>query len=230
MQNTTGRKNYLPIITGLFATVLVLSNTLDTKIFTVFSLNLPAGIILFPLGYVFGDVLTEVYGYSESRKVIWTGFFALLLTAIFYSIAIALPPAEFWKNQEHFEQTLGHVPRLIAASIVAYFSGEFCNSYILAKLKIRTSGRGLAMRFVSSTVVGQAVDTCVFVAIAFVGVLPLSALPGIIIAGWGFKVLWEVAALPASMMFAQWLKRAEGIDYYDTNTNFNPFRISETER
>jgi len=214
---------YLDVITGIFTAVLVLSNTLDTKIFSLFSMNLPAGIILFPLGYVFGDVLTEVYGYSESRKVIWTGFFVLLMTAVFYSIAIELPPAEFWKNQEAFETTLGHVPRLVAASIAAYLIGEFCNSYVVAKMKVWSSGNNMALRFVSSTLVGQAVDTSVFVAIAFIGVLPASALPGIILGGWAFKVSWEIAALPLSIYFSNWLKRKERVDFFDKSTSFNPF-------
>lgn len=217
---------FLPFITGLFTVVLVLSNTLDTKIFTVFSLNLPAGIILFPLGYVFGDILTEVYGFKESRKVIWTGFVALLLMVVVYDVGIALKPADFWKDQEHFAATLSHVPRLVTASIIAYFSGEFCNSYVIAKLKLLSSGRHMAIRFIASTLAGQGVDTIVFVSIAFIGVLPSEALPGIILAGWAFKVCWEIIVLPISLPITKWLKKAENIDVYDRDTNFNPFHIS----
>ena len=222
---TQNNKQYLPVITGIFCVVLALSNTLDTKIFSLLSFNLPAGIILFPLGYVFGDILTEVYGYKEARKVIWTGFACLLLTVIFYSIAIELPPADFWKGQESFAATLGHVPRLVVASVAAYFCGEFCNSYVIANMKAKMSGKNMPARFVASTVVGQAVDTVVFVMIAFLGVLPTAALPGIIVSGWVFKVGWEILALPISLSFAKWLKRAEGVDVYDTDTDFNPFHI-----
>lgn len=219
--NKTG---FLPAIAGLFSVVLVLSNTLDTKIFELWGLQLPAGIILFPLSYVFGDILTEVYGFRESRKVIWTGFACLLVAVLSYEIAIALPPAGFWKNQESFAAILGHVPRLALASLCAYLVGEFCNSIVLAKLKVFASGKQMWARFVASTVVGQFFDTGIFILIAFVGVLPNAALPSIFISAWLFKVLWEIIALPVSLPLAAWLKKAEAVDVYDRDISFNPFK------
>ncbi len=219
---------YLSVITGLFTATLLISNTLDTKIFMLGDLALPSGIILFPLAYLFGDILTEVYGYAASRKVIWTGFFALLLMVSAYEIARALPPAPFWANQQAFDQVLGHIPRIVAASIVAYFTGEFCNSYVLAKIKVHMSGRAMPFRFVASTVIGQAVDTIVFVAIAFGGVFSFSQLVSITISGWAVKVAWEVIALPFTLPVVKWLKRVENEDYFDRHTNFSPFATEST--
>lgn len=214
---------YISVITGLFTATLLISNTLDTKIFMLGSLALPAGIILFPLAYLFGDILTEVYGYAASRKVIWTGFAALLLMVVAYEIGRILPPASFWANQQAFDQVLGHVPRIVAASITAYFAGEFCNSYVLAKVKVKMDGRAMPLRFVLSTIVGQAVDTTVFVAIAFLGVFPFPELVSITISGWAVKVAWEVIALPFTLPVVRWLKRTENEDYFDRDTNFSPF-------
>jgi queuosine precursor transporter len=214
------------MITGLFAACLVISNILDTKIFSFFSLDLPGGIILFPIVYVFGDILTEVYGYSYSRRVIWTGFGALVLMVIASSIVGRLPPASFWTLQKEYNDILGKVPRIIAASITAYFLGEFANSFTLAKLKVASHGKRMPLRFVLSTFVGQFVDTTVFVLIAFAGILPSSALISITISGWLFKVVWEIIALPITLPLVKWLKKTENEDYYDRNTNFSPFKIS----
>lgn len=218
---------FLPIIAGIFTATLLISNTLDTKIFAFGSLALPAGVILFPIAYVFGDVLTEVYGYAVSRKVIWAGFFALVLMVITYEAARALPPASFWTDQEAFNHVLGRVPRIVLASITAYFLGEFCNSYVLAKMKVRMEGRAIYLRFVASTVVGQAVDTSAFVLIAFTAVFPPAELISITISGWAFKVAWEILALPITLRVVRFLKVAESEDYYDRTTNFNPFHLVE---
>jgi uncharacterized integral membrane protein (TIGR00697 family) len=220
---------FLPVITGLFTATLLISNTLDTKIFSFGSLALPAGIILFPLAYLIGDILTEVYGYSASRKVIWTGLLSLLLMVAMYEIARLLPAASFWANQESFDKTLGHVPRIVAAGITAYFLGEFCNSYVLAKLKVKSGGRSMPIRFVLSTFVGQAVDTAVFVLIAFAGTFAPTELVSIVISAWAFKVCWEIVALPITLPIVKWLKAAENEDYFDKETNFNPFRLSDTQ-
>lgn len=218
---------YLTLISGLFSATLLISNTLDTKIFTFLGMALPAGIILFPLAYLFGDILTEVYGYAASRKVIWGGFFSLLLLVACYEIGILLPPADFWPNQEAFASTLGHIPRIVAASITAYFLGEFCNSFVLAKLKVRTEGRGMPVRFIASTIIGQAVDTTVFVLIAFSGVFAAAEMLKITISAWLLKVAWEVIALPITIPVVRALKRAESEDHFDTDTNFNPFHLSK---
>ncbi len=218
---------FLVLISGLFSATLLISNTLDTKIFSFFGMTLPAGIILFPLAYLFGDILTEVYGYSASRKVIWGGFFSLLLMVACFEIGIRLPPAGFWENQDAFAKTLGHIPRIVTASVAAYFAGEFCNSFVLAKLKVFTQGKGMATRFIASTLVGQAVDTTVFVLIAFTGVFAVSELVKITVSAWLLKVAWEVIALPATIPIVKALKRAENEDFFDTNTDFNPFHVSK---
>lgn len=213
-------------ITGLFVASLLISNTLDTKIFLLGSLTLPAGIILFPLAYVFGDVLTEVYGYIVSRRIIWTGFACLVLMVAMYESGRALPPAPFWPNQPQFDAVFAHVPRIVLASILAFLSGEFVNSYIVAKLKVRQAGKAMWLRFVSSTIAGQAVDTTVFVLVAYVGSMALPPLASIILSGWAVKVAWEVIALPITLAVVRYLKRVEGEDVFDTDTNFNPFRLA----
>jgi uncharacterized integral membrane protein (TIGR00697 family) len=218
---------YLSFITGIFTATLLISNTLDTKIFTLGPLNLPSGIILFPLAYIFGDVLTEVYGYAASRKVIWTGFVSLLLMIVTYEVARILPAAPFWPHQEAFQNILGHVPRIVAASITAYFVGEFCNSYVLAKIKVWMQGKAMPFRFVASTAVGQAVDTTVFVLIAFGGLFSAGQMVSLILSGWAFKVAWEVIALPVTLFVVKRLKKAENEDYFDTDTNFNPFHLGQ---
>lgn len=218
---------YYSIITGIFAACLVISNILDTKIFMIFSLSMPAGIILFPITYVFGDVLTEVYGYAASRKVIWTGFFSLILMVGAITIAQYLKPAPFWNLQPEFEHILGKVPRIVLASITAFFCGEFANSFTLAKLKIKGKGKkSMPIRFVLSTFVGQFFDTTVFVIIAFLGTMGLKDMLMVTLSAWVFKVTWEVIALPISVPFVKWLKKAENEDYYDRETNFNPFKLS----
>jgi len=218
---------FLSFITGIFTATLLISNTLDTKIFSFGPLNLPSGIILFPLAYIFGDVLTEVYGYAASRKVIWTGFISLLLMILTYEVARILPAASFWPHQEAYNNILGHVPRIVIASISAYFVGEFCNSYVLAKIKVKMQGKAMPFRFVASTVVGQAVDTSVFVLIAFGGVFGSGEMLSIILSGWAFKVAWEIIALPLTLVVVNYLKKAENEDYYDVDTNFNPFHLSQ---
>lgn len=217
---------YFSIITGVFSACLVVSNILDTKFFQIGETVFPAGIILFPVVYVFGDVFTEVYGYSQSRKAIWTGFFSLTILVVSLEVARRLPAASFWQNQAAFDTILGKVPRIVFASIFAYFAGEFVNSFILAKLKIRQEGKSMPIRFVASTVAGQAVDTFVFIVIAFIGSMAVSDMAQVFLSAWLFKVLWEVIALPLSIPLVKWLKKAESEDFYDKNTNFSPFKLS----
>ncbi|MEK9158324.1 MAG: queuosine precursor transporter [Patescibacteria group bacterium] len=217
---------YYPMITGLFAACLVISNILDTKIFKFFSLDLPGGIILFPIVYVFADILTEVYGYAYSRRVIWTGFGALLLMIIALTIVQQLPAASFWTLQKEYDDILGKVPRIVAASISAYFLGEFANSFTLAKLKLQSEGKRMPLRFVLSTIVGQFVDTTIFVLIAFSGEMAVNDLMMITLSAWAFKVGWEIIALPITLPLVKKLKRIENEDYYDRETNFSPFKLS----
>jgi queuosine precursor transporter len=217
---------YLSFITGIFTATLLISNTLDTKLFSLGPLTLPSGIILFPLAYIFGDVLTEVYGYATSRKVIWTGLIALLLMTLTYEVARILPAAPSWQHQEAFKDIFKPVSTIVLASITAYFIGEFCNSYVLAKIKVRMKGKAMPFRFVASTVVGQAVDTTTFVLIAYAGNYP-NKIGSIILSAWVFKVAWEIIALPLTLAVVKHLKKVENEDYFDVNTNFNPFHLSK---
>ncbi len=180
--------------------------------------------MVFPISYIFGDVLTEVYGFAHARQVIWTGFIANAIMVIGYWVAIALPSAQFWPNQTAFSTTLGPVPRIAAASVLGYLAGEFVNSFVLAKMKVRTRGRHLWVRIVGSTAIGQAVDTFLFVLVAFFHVWPVKA---VWVAGaslYGFKVLYEAVASPLTYLIVGFLKRKEGVDYYDIETDFSPFR------
>lgn len=194
------------------------------------SLALPAGIIVFPLAYVFGDILTEVYGYAQSRRVIWTGLSALILMVLSFEIARLVPPAPFWPHQDAFVAVLGRVPRIVLASITAYIAGEFCNSYVLAKAKVRTQGRGMSVRFVTSTIAGQFVDTTVFVLIAFTGAFPVRELISITMSAWAVKVGWEIVALPITIPLVRYIKRVEQEDFYDTDTDFNPLAIESRRK
>jgi queuosine precursor transporter len=217
---------YYPVITGLFTVCLLMSNLFDIKIFMLGPLALPAGIIVFPIAYVFGDILTEVYGYAASRRVIWTGLVCMLLFILLTLSAIALPPAPFWSNQKEFALILGKVPRLVIASITAYFLGEFTNSFVVAKMKVRSAGRRMGLRFVMSTLAGEAVDTVTFVVIAFTGTMSVADLVQVTISAWAVKVAWEIIALPISLPLTKWLKRIEHEDYFDTHTNFSPFAFN----
>jgi uncharacterized integral membrane protein (TIGR00697 family) len=210
---------------GLFSGCLVISNVLDTKIFVLFSFDLPGGIILFPITYLFADILTEIYGYSYARRVIWIGFINLMLLLIASTIVQHLRSASFWPFQKEYKEILGRVPRIIVASISAYFVGEFSNSFTLAKLKVKNEGRRMALRFVLSTLLGQFVDTSFFVLIAFSGLMSLNSLATITLSGWLFKVFWELVALPITLILVRFLKRVEKEDYFDRNTNFSPFKI-----
>ena len=220
---TQGEFYYLNLIGGLFVASLLISNTTSGKLWQLGKFTFPGGVLVFPLSYVFGDILTEVYGYARSRQVIWTGFAANLLMAFAYWAVITLPPASFWKNQDAFALTLGQVPRIVFASFLGYLIGEFANSFVLAKMKIWTQGRHLWTRTIGSTIVGQAVDTITFIGVSFGGVWPLKYL--FVTAGslYAFKVLYEIAATPITYAVVRFLKEKEQMNYYDINTNFSPF-------
>jgi uncharacterized integral membrane protein (TIGR00697 family) len=216
---------YLPTITGLFTATLLISNVLNCKILKVGPLPMTGGLILFPFVYLFSDVLTEVYGYAESRKVIWIGFASLILFVVMIEICGALPADPSWPHQDAYEVILGRVPRIVAASMVAYFFGEFSNSYVLAKFKVRTQGRLMFVRFVLSTLVGQFIDSALFVLVAFTGVMSLTGMLAVAFSGWVLMVLWEIIALPVTLPIVNALKRSEHVDYFDVNTDFNPLRF-----
>lgn len=214
---------YLFYVGTLFVALLMISNTVAVKLVEMGPFVFAGAIFIFPLTYIFGDILTEVYGYRTSRKVIWTGLAALILMSLSYILVQYLPAASFWGGQEAYESILGFVPRIAAASIIAFFVGEFCNSYVLSRMKVWMEGKALWTRTIGSTVVGEGVDTVIFVCIAFGGVLPLAALWTIIWSGYLFKVGYEVVATPVTYAIVRWLKRAEGVDVFDRGISYNPF-------
>lgn len=217
---------HLDTITALFVTVLLISNVASTKIVAFGPLTFDGGTILFPLSYIFGDILTEVYGYARSRKVIWIGFIAALLMSITFIVVGALPPAADWQNQDAYNKILGLTPRIVMASLIAYFAGEFSNSFTLAKLKVLTNGNWLWTRTIGSTLIGQVVDTALFILIAFVCVVPGSLIWTLIVSNYLFKCGVEILFTPVTYWITGWLKQQEHEDYYDRETNFNPFRFS----
>lgn len=216
---------FLPVLTGLFTATLLISNILNCKVIRVGPLPFTGGLIMFPLAALFGDVLTEVYGYAESRKVIWTGLGSLLLLVVMIEICGVLPADSLWTRQAAYDAILGTVPRIVAASLTAYFVGEFSNSYVLAKCKIRTHGGFMFLRFVLSTVAGQFIDSATFVLVAFTGNMPPRQMVLGAVTGWAIMVLWEIAALPLTLPLVRTLKRHENVDYFDIGTNFNPLRF-----
>jgi uncharacterized integral membrane protein (TIGR00697 family) len=222
-----GHSNWFIVIVAIFITSLITANIIAVKLVNVFGLILPAAVIIFPISYIFGDVLTEVYGYRQARKVIWLGFVCNLLTVIAIWIAQILPAASFWDGQAAYERILGYTPRLLFASFLAYLVGEFANSFVLAKMKIATKGRFLWMRTIGSTLVGQGLDSVVFMTIAFIGTIPVGGLASAIVTQWLTKSAYEAVATPLTYSVVNFLKRKEGIDVYDHETRFNPLLIIE---
>lgn len=219
-----GYKYFAPIAM-IFVATLLISNIAAQKLFAFGPFTFTAGILLFPISYIVGDTLTEIYGYSKTRLVIWTGLICNLLLIVTIQVSIWLPPAQGWPLQEQFATVLGIIPRVVLASVLGYWAGEFANSYVLAKMKVLTNGRHLWTRTIGSTVVGQAVDTIIFVLFAFYNIFPTGLLVSAIISGYIFKVLYEVIATPITYTVVSFVKRREGIDVYDRQTNFNPFRV-----
>jgi queuosine precursor transporter len=227
---------YLSLVTAIFVTVLIISNIIAVKLVQIFGLILPAAVVLFPIAYIFGDVLTEVYGYKQARRVIWTGFFCNLLAVIAIWMAGLLPAAPFWnagvyaspqEAQLAYQAVLGFTPRLLLASFAAYLVGEFLNSYVLAKLKLKTQGRFLWLRTISSTIVGQGADSAIFITVAFLGIIPAAGMVTAVLSQWAFKVVYEALATPLTYWVVNRLKRAENEDYFDRDTNFAPIPLSK---
>lgn len=214
---------YFEIIMAAFVAVLIISNIASTKMVLVPPFTFDGGTILFPLAYIFGDVLTEVYGYQQSRKVIWSGFFWMIAAALIFALVDGLPAPADYPYAADFHNILGQTPRIVIASLTAYFAGEFSNSFILAKLKIRTAGKYLWVRTLGSTLVGEAIDTGLFILIAFWGVLPGDLLWAVIASNYVFKVAVEALFTPLTYIIVRFLKERENEDYYDRQTNFNPF-------
>jgi uncharacterized integral membrane protein (TIGR00697 family) len=219
-----GSKYFLYIAIA-FVAVLMISNTVAVKLIQIGPFVFAGAIFIFPVSYIFGDILTEVYGYAASRKIIWSGFGALILMVLGYMLVENLPAAGFWTGQAAYDQILGFVPRIVLGSIVGYFAGEFCNSYVMSRMKIWTNGKALWSRIIGSTVVGEAVDTILFVSIAFSGTVPFAILLTLIGSNYIFKVGYEILVTPITYGVVRWLKRAEGIDVYDHGVDYNPLSL-----
>ena len=227
------RFRYFEFVMVAFVVVLVCSNLIGPA--KAAQVQLPwwgpvtfgAGVLFFPISYVFGDILTEVYGYSRARRVIWAGFASLLFAAVMASVIVALPHAPNWPNQAAYEIAFGNTWRIVLASMFAYFCGEFVNSYVLAKMKVATNGRYQGARFVGSTVAGEAVDSALFYPLAFYnsGIMPNELVITLAYTQFVVKTLVEVAFLPITYRIVAFLKKAENEDYYDRNTDFNPFKV-----
>ena len=233
MQQGQRTYRYFDFVMAAFVVVLVCSNLVGPA--KAATLTLPllgpvtfgAGVLFFPVSYIFGDILTEVYGYARARRVIWTGFAALLFASLMAAIVVALPPAPGWENQRVYEIAFGSTWRIAGASMIAYFCGEFVNSYVLAKMKVASEGAYMRTRFVASTIAGEAVDSALFYPIAFwsSGLIPNDLVIALIFSQFVMKTLMEIAFLPLTTRVVNALKRAENADHYDRSTDFNPFKL-----
>jgi uncharacterized integral membrane protein (TIGR00697 family) len=212
-------------IAALFVTCLLISNTIAAKLVMVLGVVVPVAVIVFPLSYIVGDVLTEVWGYAAARRVIWLGFACNALMVLALVIAGVIPPAPFWDGQGAWDRIFAPAPRILGASFVAYLAGEFANAFVLAKVKLATRGRWLWLRTISSTVVGQALDTGVFILVAFAGLVPAGVLVAMMAGQWLVKVAYEALATPLTYAVVGWLKSREQVDTFDYRTDFNPMRL-----
>ena len=213
------------VVMAAFVAILLLSNVIGAaKVATLGGWEFGAGILFFPLGYVIGDVLTEVYGYARARRCIWVGFSAMLFMAFMSWVVVSLPPAPGWDGQAAYESVFGQVPRIVFASIVAFWAGEFVNSYVLARMKVWTQGKHLWSRTIGSTIFGQGVDSLIFYPLAFWGIWSTSQVLTVMVTNWGLKVLWEAVLTPVTYVVVNKLKRHEGVDLFDEGTDFTPFK------
>lgn len=226
----SGRQfRYYDFVMAAFVAVLLLSNVIGAAKPAAISINgeewiFGAGILFFPLGYVIGDVLTEVYGYARARRVIWAGFAGLVFMAFMSWVVVALPPATGWEGQAAYESVFGQVWRIVIASITAFWAGEFVNSYVMARMKIWTQGRMLWSRTIGSTIVGQGVDSLIFYPLAFWGVWSKEQVITVMITNWLLKVGWEIVLTPMTYAVVGWLKAREGVEIFDEGTDFTPFK------
>lgn len=215
------------LLVAIFVTCLITANIIAVKLINLMGLVLPAGIVVFPISYIAGDVLTEVYGYRQARRVIWLGFFCNLIAVAAIRLGQILPAASFWNGQAAYERILGYTPRLLLASFLAYLMGEFANAFVMAKMKIATRGRWLWMRTIGSTIVGEGLDSLIFMTVAFIGTIPPTELVSAMVAQWGVKTGYEAVATPLTYAAVGFLKRREGFDVYDYETSFNPLLLRE---
>ena len=224
--NTTRQYKYYDLLMVLFVTSLLCSNLIAAgKIWSIGDMKFSGGILFFPLAYLFGDIFTEVYGYARSRRAVWAGFGAMAFASFMSWVVLALPPAPGWENQGAYELIFGSTPRIIFASMFAYFCGEFCNSYVIAKLKVATEGKFFFLRAIGSTIVGEGVDTLIFYPLAFYGLWENDLILSVMFGNYCIKVGWEVVAFPITKKVVGALKRSENEDYYDRSTNFTPFSL-----
>lgn len=229
-QPATYHFRFFDFVMAAFVTILVLSNVIGAAKPTFITLGgeewvYGAGILFFPLSYVIGDVLTEVYGYARARRVIWAGFAALIFMAFMSWVVVSMPPAAGWDGQAAYESVFGQVPRIVLASIMAFWAGEFVNSFVMAKMKLLTKGKHLWSRTIGSTVVGQGVDSVIFYPVAFWGIWETETVVTVMLTNWLLKVTWEAVLTPVTYVVVNRLKAAEGVDLYDRETDFTPFSI-----
>lgn len=235
MNEGVKRYRYYDFIMAAFVTILILSNLVGAAKASVVTLpfvgdfTYGAGILFFPISYVIGDVLTEVYGYARARRVVWTGFMAMLFMVITTQVIVAMPPADRWHDQSHYEAVFGQTPRIVIASMIAFWVGEFANAYVMAKMKLMSNGKHLWQRTIGSTVVGQGIDSLLFYPIAFYGMWDNSVLASVAIVAWLSKVAWEAFLTPVTYKAVAWLKANEHEDVYDVDTDFSPFKVKLTK-
>ena len=218
---------YYDLVMAAFVTVLLCANLIGaSKVATIWGFTFGAGVLFFPVSYIFGDVLTEVYGYARARKVVWAGFGAMGFASLMSYCVLAFPPAEGWPHQRAFETVFSSTPRIVLASLIAYSCGELSNSYVMAKMKIRTRGRWLWARTIASTIVGEGIDSVIFYPVAFYGTWSNELLLEVLVGNYLVKVAWEAVNTPLTYRAVNFLKRAEGEDYFDRGTNFTPFSVA----
>ena len=211
----------------LFATCLLISNILATKILLIGPWAAPAGVLIFPIAYILNDVITEVWGFGKARLIIWTGFAVNILAVLFFTVGVVIPGAPFWQNQEAFATVLGNTPRIVVASLSAYLIGSFLNAFVMSRMKVATKGKGFSGRAIISTLVGESADSLIFISIAFAGVFPIGVLITMIFTQAALKTVYEILILPVTIWVVGFIKRAEGVDAFDTNLSYNLFRVKE---
>jgi len=211
----------------LFAICLLISNILATKIILIGSWAAPAGVLIFPIAYIINDVIVEVWGYQKARLIIWSGFAVNIMAVLFFTLALVVPAAPFWQNQEAFATILGSTPRIIAASLLAYLTGSFLNAFVMSKVKILMKGKDFSVRAILSTLVGEAADSFIFIIIAFAGNLPFNVLIGMILTQACIKTVYEIVILPFTIIVVKWVKKVEGVDTFDESISYNPFSVNQ---
>lgn len=218
---------YFDLVMVAFVTVFICANLIGpAKVATLWGFTFGAGVLFFPLSYIFGDVLTEVYGYARARRVVWAGFGAMIFASLMAWVVVSLPPAEGWTDQAAYQTIYGQTPRIVIASLIAFWVGEFANSFVMAKLKLLTQGKHLWTRTIGSTIVGQGLDSLLFYPIAFYGVWSNELLLSVMLSNYLLKVLWEAMITPLTYKIVAFLKRVEHEDYFDRDTDFSPFKLN----